>query len=668
MDKEFIFGAAYYEEYLPYDRLEQDMELMREAGMNTIRIAESTWSVEEPEPGTYDFSHVDRVIDAAQRHGIQVIIGTPTYAVPVWLSQLDGEVLAVTKDGPGKYGSRQNMDITNATYRKYAEGIIRALVSHTAPRKNVIGFQLDNETKHYNTAGPKVLERFRGWMEKRYGTVEAMNRALGLNYWSNSVTSFAQLPDPTGTINGSYACAFARFQRELVTEFLRWQADIVREYKRPDQFITNNFDYEWVIKAELGQQVGHSHGVQPDIDQYEAARALTLVGTDIYCPSQDELTGMEIAYGGDFMRSLRRDNYLVLESQAQGMPEWLPYPGQLRLMAYGHIASGARGVMYWHWSSIHNAIESYWKGVLSHDFAPNPTFDEAKRLGAELKKLSPQLCGLKKNNRIALVVGTDQLSALRAFPTDRELIYNDVVLWMYRALYELNLECDVISDREKDWSPYDLLLFPELYCASREMTERVRSFTEGGGTVFSSFRSFVADEDAQIYHDPLPHGLTDCFGMSYNQFTKPVKVTVEGQPARYWLELLRPAGAETVAAYQHKYWGKYAAVTRHTYGRGHAWYMGTMLPVEALKTYLLLAVRDAGIQAPELRWPLVLRSGTSRAGKRIRFLLNFSDGDVTVSSPWSGTELLSERRLHAGDVLTLPDWGVCILEEEPART
>lgn len=140
MDNKFIFGAAYYEEYLPCDRLEQDMALMSEAGVNTIRIAESTWSVEEPEPGTYDFSHVDRVIDAAERYGINVIIGTPTYAVPRWLVMLDPEVLAVTKDGPGKYGTRQNMDITNPTYLQYAEKIIRALVSHTTGRKNVIGF------------------------------------------------------------------------------------------------------------------------------------------------------------------------------------------------------------------------------------------------------------------------------------------------------------------------------------------------------------------------------------------------------------------------------------------------------------------------------------------------------------------------------------------------
>lgn len=667
MDDQFIFGAAYYEEYLPCDRVEQDMALMREAGLNTIRIAESTWSVEEPEPGKYDFSHVDRVIDAAERHGLSVIVGTPTYAVPYWLVMLDPAVLAVTKDGSGKYGARQIMDITNPTYLKYAEGVIRALVSHTAGRKNVIGFQIDNETKHYNTAGPGVLERFRRWMSARFGTVRAMNEALGLNYWSNSVASFDELPDPTGTVNGSYACEFSKFQRELAADFLRWQADIVQEYKRADQFITQNFDYEWESIVAPGQQGGYSRGIQPDVDHYEAAKTLTLIGTDVYCPSQDELTGMEIAFGGDEMRSLKKSNFLVLETQAQGIADVLPYPGQLRLMAYSHIASGALGVMYWPWFSIHNGLESHFKGLLGHDFAPNPTYEEAKRVGAEWKALGSRLAGLKKHNKIALIAGPDQLSAIRNYPTDKELSYNDVVLWMYRALYELNLECDVLSDKEQNWENYDMLVFPQLYSVSEETTERVRAFVENGGIVFASFRSFVADEHTKIYHDPLPHGLTDCFGMRYNRFTRPKDVTVDGQKAEHWMELLEPDGAETAASYEHKYWGEYAAVTRNAFGKGRAWYIGTMLPLEALKKYLLRAAADAGLQAPALRWPLVLRSGTNAAGQTVHFLLNYSREELRLASPWDGTELLSGKRVRAGETVLLSDWDVRILIEGEAE-
>lgn len=663
VNQNIIFGAAYYEEYLPYDRLEKDMQMMVDAGFNTIRIAESTWSVEEPRPGEYDFSHVDRVINAAARYGLNVIVGTPTYAVPYWLVQLDPDVLATTASGKNRYGSRQNMDITNPTYRYYAEGIIRNLVSHTAGYPNVIGFQIDNETKHYGTAGSGMLTLFQRWMKERFGTIEAVNECLGLNYWSNSVTRFEDLPDPSGTINGSYACEFAKFQRKMAEDFLMWQSDIVKKYKRPDQFVTQNLDYEWKSFGAPGQQDGYSWGIQPDICHYKAAKAMTLIGTDIYCFDQDKLTGCEIAFGGDLMRSLRDEPYLVLESQAQAFKDWLPYPGQIRQMAYSHLASGACGVMYWNWHSIHNGLESYWKGLLSHDFESNPTYEEAKLLGGELKKLAPHIAPMKKQNRIAMVVSTEAVNALKWFPTDKDLNYNDVIHWIYDALYELNLECDIIFSQAEDWSKYDLLIFPQLYVIHESMVSWIKEFVNGGGTVLSTFRSFMADENVKIFADRQPHGLTDCFGMTYNQYTRPVNTMVDGAEAQYWMELLNPTTAEVKASYQHKYWGKYATLTRNEFGKGHAWYLGTMLPKEKLKEYLLEVAADAGIQKPKECWPLVVRSGIGANGQKIHFLFNYSSDEKAILSQWKGKDLLNKKEYEIGQKIYLKDWGVCILEE-----
>lgn len=166
-----------------------------------------------------------------------------------------------------------------------------------------------------------------------------------------------------------------------------WQSGIVKEYKRDDQFVTHNFDFEWRE---------YSFGIQPNVNHYHASRSLTIVGVDIYHPTQDDLTGMEIAFGGDMMRSLKQDNYLVLETEAQGFPGWLPYKGQLRLQAYSHIASGANCVMYWHWHFLHNARETYWKGLLSHDFQENDTYLEACVIGKELQEIGSHLVNLKK--------------------------------------------------------------------------------------------------------------------------------------------------------------------------------------------------------------------------------------------------------------------------------
>lgn len=352
--EELLYGVAYYDEYMPYDRLEKDVEMMKKAGINLVRIAESTWSTLEPQDGVFDFYHIDRVLDAMEEAGIHVIVGTPTYAIPAWMEKKHPDVMAVTRQGRGIYGARQIMDITNRHYRFYSERVIRKLMEHVKDRKCIIGYQIDNETKHYGTSGERVQEEFVEYLKEKFqGDVEAMNREFGMNYWSNALHSWEDFPDVRGTINGSLGCEFEKFQRSLVTEFLSWQAEIVREYKREDQFITQNFDFEWR---------NYSFGVQPDVDHFRAAKCLDIAGCDIYHPTQSKLTGKEIAFGGDMTRSLKQDNYYVLETEAQGFAQWVPYDGQLRLQAFSHLAGGAECVEYWHWHSIHNSFETYWRG------------------------------------------------------------------------------------------------------------------------------------------------------------------------------------------------------------------------------------------------------------------------------------------------------------------
>ena len=156
MKQELLFGTAYYPEYMPYDRVEEDLKMMKKAGMNVIRIAESTWSTLEPEPGIFDFSYIDAVIQEAEKQGMKVIIGTPTYAIPSWLYKKDEDVMVTTKTGQIKYGHRQKMNLWNPTFRFYAERVIRKIMEHTAGQMPVIGFQIDNETKHYGNTGKQI--------------------------------------------------------------------------------------------------------------------------------------------------------------------------------------------------------------------------------------------------------------------------------------------------------------------------------------------------------------------------------------------------------------------------------------------------------------------------------------------------------------------------------
>ena len=676
---EILYGAAYYDEYMPHDRITTDVAMMKAAALNVVRIAESTWSTLEPQPGAFDFTHVDRALDAMQDAGIHVIVGTPTYAVPTWLVRSHPEVLAETSAGQRRYGARQIMNITSPAYRLHAERVIRRLIEHTAHRPGVIGFQLDNETKYYDVASHDVQSAFVRHLRELFADdLDALNRAYGLDYWSNRVDAWEDFPDVRGTINGSLASAFDRFRRSLVEEFLGWQAAIVREYARDDQFLTHNFDFDW--------GPGWSYGLQPSVDHFRAARAVDIAGVDIYHPTQSQLTGKEIAFGGDMTRSIKGGaNYLVLETQAQGQPGWLPYPGQLRLQAYSHLASGADAVMYWHWHSIHSSFETYWRGLLSHDLEANPTYDEAGVIGAELARAGESLLHLRKDSRVAVMVSNEALTALTWFTIETgfpervrpSIGYNDVLRWVYDALFELNLECDFVSPDTEGLDRYTMVVVPALYTAPESTLTRLREFVDGGGHLVSTFKSFVADEHVKVWADRQPHGLTDVLGLTYNQFTRPADVglTLHGDlaasagaaddlTAQRFMELLRVDGADVLASYDHPAWGDYAAITRHRTGAGTATHLGTMVAPALLREVLALAARDAGLWhwSQDLAGVVTVRRGINPAGRHVTYLLNYSDAPVSLASPVAGRSVLDGADVEEGADLTIGRWDVLILE------
>lgn len=653
------YGAAYYDEYMPHSRVEEDMALLRQAGFNLIRIAESTWSTWEPEDGVFDFTSLHRVLSAAQGSGISVIVGTPTYAIPPWMAKKYPDILAETHEGKSLYGRRQNMDLTSPDYLRHCERIIRKLLTECREYDCIVGYQLDNETKPYDTCGPRAQRRFQKYLKDKFGTLEALNEAFGFAYWSNSVASWEELPDPRGTINGSYGAEFEAFQRALVTEFLSWQAGIVREYLKDGQFITHNFDYAWR---------DYSFGLQPDCDQFEAARAVDIAGCDIYHPSGLRNTGAELSFGGDLARGLKKDNFLVLETQCQGPVGRLPYPGQLRLQAFHHLASGANGVEYWHWHSIHNSFESYWKGVLSHDLTPGRAYRECKTIGADFARLGDHLTGLKKRNRVAILVSQRSLHGMKWFPTSgwthlpgRD--YNDYLRWVYDGFYRLNIEVDLIPDSQRDFTGYELLVVPGLYSAEDNLIWAIRDYVAGGGHLLATFRSFFADENLKIRPEAQPYGMTDVFGMTYDEFTIPEETGLPEFTAKVedWMELLRPTTAQVVAAYDSPAWRGVPAVTCASFGKGSAAYLGCYTP-DGLEPLLLRLMSMWHIPVPETSWPVVMKRGINAAGKPITYLLHYSAAARVIPSPATGTELLSGKTVAEGEPLELKPWDVRILE------
>ncbi|WP_322353868.1 alpha-amylase family protein [Paratractidigestivibacter sp.] len=654
-----LFGVAYYDEYMPEERLEKDMQMICDAGMNLIRIAESTWATEEPSDGVFDFSHVTRVLDAATAHGLKVIVGTPTYAVPSWLVRKYPDVLAETHNGPGHYGPRQIMDISNEHYRLHAERVIRKLMEAVQGYDCVIGFQVDNETKHYDALGPNVQAAFVEYLKQRFdGDIEAMNQEFGLDYWSNRVCDWADFPDVRNTINASVAGEFEKFRRGMVTEYLAWQAAIVREYARNDQFVTHNFDYEWR---------GYSFGVQRDVDHFQASACLDVAGVDIYHPTQSALTGAEISFSGDISRSLKGgENYLVLETEAQGNPGWTPYPGQLRLQAYAHYASGADCVEYWHWHSIHNSFETFWKGILSHDLQPNACYREASQIGAELKRIGGSVVGLAKKNRVAFLVSNESLTAMDRFPLDTHgfapgsVVYNDVFRAFYDEFYRQNCEVDILNPSSMNFGDYDLVVVPCDFCVPEAQLVALNDYVREGGHLLATFKTGFCNEDVKVYHDAQPHVICECLGATYQEFSY-VEPQMESS-CKWFMELVEPKGAKVLMSYDNPAWSEYAAVTENDFGGGRGFYFGTLPTGEKMHELVAHVLEASGVECGPNAFPVVTKHGKNAAGKDVTYYLNFSASEQSAVCEKGGHELLGEASVAVGEALKLGAWGVAIVE------
>jgi beta-galactosidase len=366
-----------------------------------------------------------------------------------------------------------------------------------------------------------------------------------------------------------------------------------------------------------------------------------------------------------------------METQAQGFPHWTPYPGQLRLQAFSHLASGANMVAYWHWATTANAVETYWRGLLSQDYKPNALYAEAKTIGADLKRLGPKLAGMTKRNKAAVYVSNTALSAFDSFrpgAEGRSISYNEVLRPFYDALYRQNVEVDILSPSStNNLDDYELIVVPALYSASDAEIDRLNAFARRGGHLIYTFKSGFSDENTKVRYASQPGGIAEAAGVTYQLFTSPQGVTLAGDPfgvgeqenkVRWWMEFLTPTTAEVIARYKHESWPDYAAVTRNRHGKGEVTYVGFMPTDAMIEKIVADAVKRAGIPNDSgARFPIIIRGGTLKNGRAVRYIMNYSSGTQQLTYRFAdGTDLLSGRRLAKGEVVALKPWDVLIVE------
>jgi beta-galactosidase len=679
-----LYGAAYYHEYMPYDRLDKDVDLMKAAGLNVVRMGESTWSLWEPEDGRFEYAWMDRVVEAMGKAGIKVILGTPTYSVPAWMAHQHPEILARRMNGgpfggPGvdsTYGMRQNMDTDSPAYRFYAERLIRHIVAHYKDNPTVIGWQLDNETSSYEAANPDVFIGFQQYLEKKFGTPEALSKAWFLNYWGQDIHTWEDLPTRDGAQSTGYKLEWTRWSQMRVTDFLRWQAALVREAAGANQFVTT--DYGGMMRHDVNEEA-----IAPDLD---------IPADNVYHGTQDHFDGSTQSMQEDFTRSLKHGNFLITETNAQSTDwssafQFPPYDGQMRQDVYTHLSNGANMVEYWHWASIAANQETYWKGVLSHDLEPNRAYAEVSRTAHELQKIGPHLAGLKIQNQVAILWSRDSANAIgfmpftsnAAMPWDpghATATYDTLVRQIHRSLYDLNIGADFVFPTTTDFSAYKLLIVPALYIADDALLQRISDYVKGGGHVVMTFKSGFANENSAVRWVRAPGPLREAAGFSYQEFSNlEHPLALKGDPfhvgaanqVEHWAEFLMPEHAKALAFYYHPFFGKWPAITENEFGAGTLLYEGTYLSDKLQTAVLTAALQKAGLTGPDQQLPANVHAqhGVNQMGKHIHYYFNYSSAEAKAAYSYGrGTNLLDGKPASKADVLTLAPWDLAIIEEQ----
>lgn len=687
-----LFGAAYYNEYQPYERLKTDLDLMVDAHFSVIRVGESVWSTWEPDNGRFDLDWLEPVLDGAHERGISVLLGTPTYAVPPWLVRLYPEITGERATGQRiGWGARQEADFTHPGFRFHAERVIRKIMERYADHPAVIGFQLDNEPGNELLHNHGVFQRFVDYLRLTYGDVETLNEEWGLVYWSHRLTSWADLWPPDGNVQPQYDVAWRRFQAQQTTEFIAWQAGIVREYSRPDQFVTTCIAYE-----------------RPAVEDNEITNALDVTAGNPYYAMQDGLMLPDQSHAGQFwsstgtwalylsadrMYSSRQEPFLVTETNAHsiGFP-WSIRPafdGQWRQAAWALISRGATMIEYWHWHTLHFGAETYWCGVLPHNGKPGRTYREIARIGEELKTAGELVAGLIPDADVAMVYSMPSKWLMQKYPPlarddgrPDARAYHGLFDPFYRGAFDAGQQVRILHAAQLAEDPaalaaqHSVLVVPGLYIADDSLLDHLAAYAAAGGHLIIGPRTAYADREGRARTDLMPARLQEAAGVWYDEFSSlsdPVKVvstsaaglTLDDDAAgTRWIDGLQADGADVLAEYEHPHFGQWPAVTSRPHGQGRVTHVGTEPNLAMAKALLRWAVPHSEPNWRSTSATITSTGATGRDGRRVRFLHNWSWETAAVNLPVACRDVLQDQqRLSAGTLITLGAWDVRVFLE-----
>ena len=637
------FGGDYNPEQWPENVWQDDVRLMREAGVTMVSVGIFSWALLETAPGEYDFGWLDRIIDLLHENGIRVDLGTPTVVPPVWFYRAHPEALPVTADGVRhSFGSRGAICHSNTDYRAAAANITTRLAERYGNHPALAMWHVHNEYGVPVSACycDSCAAHFRRWLAATYGTVEAVNTAWGTAFWGQRYASFDDITPPrtAPTVgNPGQALDYKRFADATMRENFRRERDILHRLA-PGIPVTTNF------MTALSQC--------DSVDYWAWGREVDIVTNDHYLITDGRRTHVNLAMAADLTRSVGDGApWILLEHSTSGI-NWQPRnpakaPGQMARNALAHVARGSEGAMFFQWRQSRRGAEKFHSAMVPHGGTDTRVWREVVALGASLDALA-QIKGSRTEADVAVLWDWQSWWAQNlAWRPSEDADPRERADAFYEALYDRHLTVD-FAHPESDLSAYPLVVVPALYLMTRAAGDNLRAYVEGGGTLVVSFFSGIVDEHDAVHDGAHPGALRDVLGLTVEEFSpllagETVRLTgADGAELTgdVWSEFVVPRGAETVFSFADGLAAGHPAVTRHRLGEGTAWYVSTRLGADGLDTLLAHACDDARITPRDLPRDVevVRRSGESAD---FLFAINHTGADVKVALDSSGTELLT---------------------------
>ena len=659
----FLHGGDYNpDQWLNYPEiLERDVQLMQQAHVNCVSVGIFSWALLEPEEGRYDFVWLDQVIDRLWKGGIHVILATPSGARPAWMAQKYPEVLRVNKQlERNHFGGRHNHCMTSPVYREKVRAINHALAERYSKHPAVILWHLSNEYIG-DCYCPLCQEKFRAWLREKYGTLDNLNEKWWTGFWSMRYTDWSQIepPSPRGQMsNPAMLVDWRRFSTQQCKDFMTMERDTVKAVN-PELLCTANLmERFW------------------DYDYFSLGEAMDVISWDAYPAwggTDDVATAAEFACNHDLMRSFKHQPFLLMES-TPSLVNWHPHnrtkrPGMHELGSMQAVAHGSQSVLYFQWRQGRGGAEMFHGAVVDHYGEPDTrTFRDVTKVGEDLEKLQP-IYDTERTAKACILYDTENRWAIDFAQAGNNgaMKYFDTVVMHYRALWEQGYAVDFCDMREcTDLSGYDLVSAPMLFMTRNGIEKKLRAFVERGGVLLTTYWSGVVDAYDLAYLGAVPHDLTDVLGLRATELDALYPEQSNGlrtkDGAAYKITelcgLVELRGAEVEGVYTSDWYAGQPCLTRHTYGKGEAWYLAAKADQNALNAlYRRLAERVGLPRAMETELPYGVVA-VERGG--VVFLQNYSGEERTVALDKVYHELLTDRDV-SGEV-TLPVCSVMVLK------